>query len=219
MSSSDTKPATYTVNLKVVGETCLVVGGGRTALRKVGDLLDAGAVVWVVSPEIHPELDDLVRDGRVEWRKGEFEPGDVDSVRLVIAATNRPEVNRSVTAECRSRGIWVNVVDDPENCDFFVPAVLHRGSVTVAVSTGGKGPALAGFIRDRIAEAVGPEYGVLAAILGELRERVRREVPEGKRRGLYKKILSSPVLSMIRDGRDRLEIMAEIEKCISSVSG
>jgi precorrin-2 dehydrogenase/sirohydrochlorin ferrochelatase len=218
MSLSEADYPTYPVNLKLDGADCLVVGGGSIAARKVKDLLRAGAIVRVVSPELCSELKEIVGDKRVTWREGRFSPGDVAAARLVIAATDDSTVNQAVVDECRAKGIWINVVDDPPRCDFYVPAVLQRGEITIAVSTGGSSPALAGHVRDRVSEAVGPEYAELAEILGELRDRIKKEIEPGKRLPVYRKIIASPVLGMIRDGAGRTEIMSEIEKCISSVS-
>lgn len=129
------------MNLRLEGRRALVVGGGAVALRKARALARAGARVAVVAPRIGAGF------GRFETRRRAFRAGDVRGASVVVAATDDAAVNRRVHAACRARGIPVNVVDVPELCTFTVPAVFRRGKLTIAVSTDGEAPALAGAIR------------------------------------------------------------------------
>lgn len=157
----------YPVNLNLTGRRCLVVGGGRIALRKARQLLDCGAHVVVVAPDVVPELDSLA----TELVRRRFRSDDLDGVHLVITATGDAVVDQQIYDECERRHVWVNAADDPQRCSFTLPAVLRRGSVLVTTSTGGASPALASWLRDELASAVGPE---LAQIADELaRERAR----------------------------------------------
>ncbi|MEW6546506.1 MAG: bifunctional precorrin-2 dehydrogenase/sirohydrochlorin ferrochelatase [Bacillota bacterium] len=157
------------------GRRCLVVGGGEVAHRKVQDALGAGLRVVVVAPSLVPALRDLAERGDIAWKERAFCPEDVRGMFLVFAAAT-PHVNSEVCRAAREAGVLVNVVDHPEMSDFTSPAVLHRGPVTIAVSTGGASPALAARIRDRVAALVGEEVGEWAALLGRFRQRVQEAV-------------------------------------------
>jgi len=136
----------YPIMLDLTDVSVLVVGGGRVALRKVEGLLRAGAAVTVVAPSVS----DGFRDLGVRIVERAYESGDLDGVRLVITATDVPNVNAAVAEESTRRGIWVNSADDPANCSFTLPAVARDGAVTVAVGTGGASPALASHLRGEI---------------------------------------------------------------------
>ena len=140
----------YPVFLDLQGVPVLVVGGGVIAFRKASGLVDAGAVVTVVAPVVVPELVSLV--ARCERRA--YTAGEAANYQLVITATNDPAVNAQVAADARAAQVWANSADDPQNCSFILPAVTRRGLVTVAVSTGGASPALAGTIRSQIADQI-----------------------------------------------------------------
>jgi len=159
----------FPASLVVEGRPCLVVGGGRIATRKVEGLVSAGADVTVIAPEIAPQITSLpVRTERRAYRHG-----DVSPYRLVFAATGRPEIDRLVFEDGERSGVFVNAADDRASCSFLVPAVLRRGPVAVAVSTGGTSPALAAWLRRRIAELVGPEIETIAYLLERARAGVR----------------------------------------------
>lgn len=158
-----------------------MVGGGQVALRKVEDALRAGLRVTVVAPSAVPALRDLAARGCVDWENRPFRPEDVRGTFLVFAAAT-PVVNGEVSAAARAAGALVNVADHPRISDFISPAVLQRGPVTVAVSTGGASPALAARLRDRVAAVVGEEVGEWAALLRRFRTRVQKTVPEGRAR-------------------------------------
>ncbi len=174
---------TYPVNLiGLAGRRAIVVGGGTVALRKVEGLLAAGAQVTVVSPALADELAALHAAGKIAVIQRPYQDGDLADAWLAIAATDDAAVNHAVFAEAQRRGCLVNVVDDPEHSNFIVPAVVRRGEVTIAVSTGGSSPALARRLRERLAQWVGPEYGDLAALLAELRPTLLARFPAGRPR-------------------------------------
>ena len=160
---------TYPVGLVVEGRPCLVVGGGPVAARKAQGLLDGGASVTVVAPDVSPAMGALAG---VHIEKRAYRAGDAAAYRLVIAATNDPAVNAAVHADAEASGVWVNAADDPDHCSVVLPAVLRRGSVTIAVSTGGDSPALAVWLRDRIADIVGPDFADVAAELAGRRRAI-----------------------------------------------
>lgn len=159
--------------LSLKDKRCLVVGGGAVAARKAGVLLDAGARVCVVAPEIEPAL--ATRSG-VEPVIARFEICHLDGVALVIAASNDRTTNRQVSEQARARNIPVNVVDDPALCSFIMPAILDRSPLMVALSSGGASPVLARMLRARLETLIPHNYGRLAAFAERLREQVKARV-------------------------------------------
>ena len=167
---ADPLPPLYPVALVLAGRRCLVVGGGTIARRKAEGLLACGALVTVVAPEVGAELAAL--DGVTVVRRP-YSPKDLDGVRLAIAATDDPAVNRAVFDDGEAAGVWINAADQPDACAFTLPAVLRHEPVVVAVSTGGRSPALARHLRDRVAAVIGPEDAALAERLGSERRRLQ----------------------------------------------
>lgn len=160
----------FPINLDVSGRKALVVGGGPVARRKAKGLLACGALVTAVSPAFCPGFLRLAGVRRVTRR---YRKGDLRGARLVVCATDSPEVNRLVGKHASSAGIPVNVVDQPALCTFIVPAVMKRGGLTIAVSTGGGSPSLSRRIRERLQKEIGPAFGRQLALLREMRPRVK----------------------------------------------
>ena len=197
--------ALYPVSLVVAGKRCVVIGGGSVAARKASGLVEAGAEVVVIAPEISTG----VRALPVELVERPYESGDLEGAWLVMAATNDSEVNRHVHADGQAARVWVNAADDPEACAFTLPAVLRRGPVTVAVSTGGHSPALAGWLRDQVAGLLGPEIGMLAEMLSEARDELQAAGRSTEDLD-WRRALDSDMLDLIRTGqvaqaRERLQ--------------
>ena len=165
--------ALFPLFVELDGRPCVVIGGGAVAERKVAALLDAGAVVTVVSPALSPALAGLVADGRIAHVARGYTSGDLIGVALAFAATDDGAINADVAHEGRLRGVWVNAADDPAHCDAILPAVVRRGGVTVAVSTGGASPALARAVRERLERALPQAYGPLVEIAAETRRELR----------------------------------------------
>lgn len=192
-------PRCYPISLNIENRSCLVVGGGSVAERKVCSLLECGARVKVVSPVLSGELRNLADIGRIGYRCGEYCPEDLDGVFLVIGATDSDSINRRVAADCFSRGLLVNVVDDPPNGNFFVPAVIRRGSLQIAISTDGKSPLLARRIREELDEMFGPEYQQVVDLLGEIREEIMRSVPDEVRKKLLAGLVDRQTMVLLRE--------------------
>ena len=165
----------YPVSLVVAGRRCLVVGGGAVAARKAQGLLDCGARVTVVAPDVVDELTAGGRgsDGGLTVERRPYRTPEAGDYRLVVTATGVPAVDHQVFLDAEAAGVWVNSADDLDNCAFLLPAVHRDGPVTVAVSTAGASPALAQWLRTRVAEAIGPDVGVLAGLLDEARSAVK----------------------------------------------
>lgn len=160
----------YMACLDLRGRSCLVVGGGMVALEKAQGLVECGAQVTVVAPDVCDELRAL----DVELLERRYRAADLDGRSLVIAASSRREVDRAVSRDASARSLFCNVADVPELCSFILPAILRRGPIAVAVSTGGASPALAQRLRDDIASIVTDEHAALARRLRELRPLVRQ---------------------------------------------
>jgi precorrin-2 dehydrogenase/sirohydrochlorin ferrochelatase len=166
-------PDYFPAVLDLRGRRCLVVGGGEIGERKTHALLDCGARVTIVSPSVTTRLAALAASGRLVHRARPFRRSDPRGCALAVAATGDPRVDRVVAAAARRWRALVNVVDRPQHCDFIVPAVLRRGELQIAVSTGGRSPAIAREIRRRLERFFGPEYGELISRAGEARNRAR----------------------------------------------
>jgi siroheme synthase-like protein len=160
--------------LNIQGRKCLVVGGGKVALRKVQMLVEHGANVEIVSPTFCPELNQLVKDGTIQAIHRDYETEDLNDVFLAVAATDDIKTNEKVATEARKIGILVNVVDKPDISDFIVPSYFRRGDIIVAVSTSGRSPALARKIRGELERDFKAEYAQLAVIANEVRNELKQ---------------------------------------------
>jgi precorrin-2 dehydrogenase/sirohydrochlorin ferrochelatase len=162
----------YPVNLKIEHSLCLVVGGGRVALRKIRGLLEAGARVRVISPDLVPELARLAYKGVIEWFERPFVEGDLEGVLLVFAATNDRIVQSLVETEAKKHHVLLNSADAPRESDFHVPAHFRRGAMIVTVSTGGGSPALAKKLKKQLEQTIVPGYQWVVELMGLVREGV-----------------------------------------------
>jgi len=177
----------------------VVIGGGRIATRKVTDLVATGARVTLISPTLSARLRRWVRDGRVRHRARPYRRGDLKGSRLAIAATSDPAEQARIAAEARTTATWVNVVDQPALCDFLAPAVFRRGDLTIAVSTDGRNPALARWVKHRLAGLVGPEYARLTALLATVRSGLRAAgVPPAARRRMTDRLMADGLPALVR---------------------
>ena len=201
----------YPVFLNLQGRHAVVVGGGAIAEQKVVGLLEAGARVTVVSPELTWKLEDLAATGAIAVRRRAYQRGDLEGAFLTIAATDDRSANADVWAEAEQRGILLNAVDDLPHCSFIAPAIHRAGDIAVAVSTAGKSPALAVRLRERIRALIGRADAEFLDLLGELRPAVAARVPDQKvRTRLWYEIVDSDALEYVRRGdvagaRQRIE--------------
>ena len=191
----------YPVYLDLKGRRCVVFGGGTVAEDKIMKLQASGAAISVISPDATPAIRSLADQGKLEWQARKYRPGDLDGAFMGIAATNKREVNRCIYQEAEQSGTLLNVVDDPVLCSFIAPAIVKRGDVTLAISTGGASPALARKLRESLEESPALEWSDLARVLS----RVRREV---KRMGVsidrqrWQCGMTSKVLKMAQSGKE-----------------
>ena len=210
----------YPVLLDLRGRRAVVVGGGAVAETKVGPLVDAGAAVTVVAPALTPGLALRAREGGLAHVPRAYVAGDLEGAYLAIAATDDPDVNHAVHAEAESRGVLINVVDDPPYCGFILPSILRRGDLVVAVSTSGNAPALAVRIRERIERELGDEYARFLALAGALRKPLAAQYPDFQvRKRLWYRLVDSDVLALLRAGDERRALERIFEIMGVSVEG
>jgi precorrin-2 dehydrogenase / sirohydrochlorin ferrochelatase len=158
--------------MKLEGRSCLVVGAGTIGEPKISSLIAAGASIRVVAPHATAAVAEWAQTRAITWEARTFNGADLDGTFMVIAATNSRDVNAVIFHEARERNILCNVVDDPEYCDFYYPAVVRRGDLQLAISTNGQSPALAQRIRRELEIQFGPEYGEWLEELGRKRQQL-----------------------------------------------
>ncbi len=198
----NSKAGFYPVFLKLQGKKCVIVGAGEVAERKAAKLLECGALVSVIGREATPGLKDMARKGGLELVAADYCEKLIKGACLVISATDDPAVNQSVSRAAGREGIPVNVVDDPELCDFIVPSVVERGLLQLAISTGGASPALARKIRLKLEGIFGGEYAVFLEVMAELRKRILgKGGPSSDNRKIFEAVVDSQALELIREGK------------------
>jgi precorrin-2 dehydrogenase/sirohydrochlorin ferrochelatase len=170
-------PICYPIALVLDGRPCLVVGGGEIADGKLDALLLAGAVVTVVSPEVRPRITALAAEGQITLHRRSYRTSDLDATYLAIAATDDRPLNARVVTEARAAGILTQAVDDIPYCDFFAMAIVRRGDLQLGISTNGRSPAFARWMRERLDTELPAEYGDLLAVLGDVRETIKASGP------------------------------------------
>jgi precorrin-2 dehydrogenase/sirohydrochlorin ferrochelatase len=163
------------LNIDIRNLTVLVAGGGAVARRKIISLLDAGANISVVAPEITPEIRQLVDAGAIKVKIGCYQANDLTGTFLAVAATSDPLTNLKIASDARQRGILVTVTDAPESGNCTFPAILRRGDLEISISTNGKCPGFAAEIRDLLAGRIGEEYGTILETLTAVREKLLTE--------------------------------------------
>ena len=190
----------YPIFLEMKERRCVVIGGGAVAERKVEGLVAVGANVTVISPGITDGLKALLKQGAIRHVAREYQAGDRAGYDLVFVATDNSEINTAVSSEARSLRIWVNSADDPDHCDFILPAVIRRGDLAVAVSTGGVSPAVTRAIREELDEYFTADYAGLVQIAGEVRRELReRSVSPGA--SAWNRALQGDFRRLMKEGK------------------
>ncbi len=189
----------YPVSLNLAGKRCIVVGGGKVATRKTLALVAAGACVTVIAPQLTSQLAQLRDRGLVDHLPRRYQDGDLAEAFVTIAATDDPATNLAVAIEARRHRALVNVADDASLSDFSVPAVLRRGDMAIAVTSGGNSPAMAGWVRDRLAELLPVEYEELLSVVAHVRAQM---AASGKRFSgeVWRGSLTGEVMDLVRRG-------------------
>ena len=201
----------YPVCLDINNRDCLVVGGGQVGTRKVRTLLACGARVTVVSPEVTEELSRLGREGKIRIALRDYSADDLESAFLVIGATDDSGLNRRVHRDAETARRLCNIADQPDLCNFVLPAVVTQGDLIIAVSTSGRSPAFAKHLRRRLQKEFGPEYGRFLDLMGAIRRRLlaSEHAPEAHK-PLFEKLIHNNLLEMIKnDDRSGIDTLLE----------
>ncbi len=201
------------INLR--GKKCLIIGGGEVAERKIEDLLQYEAAITIVSPQVTDKIRTWVESGIITYLSREFEEDDINGIFMVFAATNNSLVNQEIAALCRKKDVLLNAVDDPLNCDFFIPSILRHNSLVIAVSTEGKSPLYARKIRQDLEKIISEEYGEFVDILGQQREYIKNMVPDIRdRKRIFQAIVDSDILELLKAGENE-KVRERLRECMS----
>jgi precorrin-2 dehydrogenase / sirohydrochlorin ferrochelatase len=194
----------YPIYLDVENRDVVIIGGGNVCARKAETMMKYGAHVTVVSPEFTGEIEGWAREGCLALKRKHYDASDLDGASIVIASTDHQDVNEQIAADCRARRIPVNVVDVTPLCEFIVPAIIESGSIQIAVSTGGKSPAIARTLKEDLQRLIGPEYAEVNDLLATLREGAKRVLPtDVDRKRFFDGIIADGVLDLLRAGKRR----------------
>ncbi len=192
----------YPIYLDLKDRAVLVVGGGVIAEGKAVQLVEAGARVRLVSPDLTSRLTELAESGEIEYRQGEFKIDDLRGVVLVISATNDQAVNEEVARLAVEWELLHNVVDQPALCNFITPALVTRGELQISVSSGGGSPSLIQRVKREIGELIGDEYGELLEVAAEMRAEAKRLIPDFEaRRIVLHAFVESEAIELLRAGK------------------
>lgn len=204
----------YPVFLNIRDKLCVVIGGGKVAERKVSSLLEAGARVQVVSPEVTSTLKVLAQKKKISYYCRLYKPGDLKGSFLAYGTTANMEVNKQMSQEAKREQVILNIVDLPDKCDFIVPSVLRRNDLLIAISTCGKSPAMSKKIREELEDKYGWEYGAFVDLLGVIRARLlTKQLDSSYNKSLFLKLVSSPLPKLIKEGKEM-----EVDKILKKIS-
>ena len=190
----------YPINLDVAGKSCVVVGGGEVALRKIRGLLEAGAIVKVIAPEICAGVEELFRRGEISLTREKFSPEMLDDELILIAATDDPEVNRSAAKAAQSKKILVNTAQGSSG-NFVVPSRICRGDLLLTVSTGTTSPAFSRFVRLMLEAQLDENFGAGLEVISRCREKVKELLPTADaRKNFWREVLTAETWELIKRG-------------------
>lgn len=194
----------YPIYIDIENRDVVIIGGGSVCARKAETMMKYGAKVTVVSPEFTSEIEKWAAEGCLQLKRKHYDERDIDGANMVIASTDNTIINEKIAADCRARRIPVNVVDVTPLCEFIVPAIIESGSIQIAVSTGGKSPAVARTLKEDLQRMVGPEYAEMNDVLGTLRDAAKATLPTDiDRKRFFDGIIAEGVLQLLREGKRR----------------
>lgn len=202
----------YPVFLDIKGKKCVVVGGGEVAARKAERLLDCGARVLIISPQLISELAEMKEKNVINHIASPYSGNLIDGAALVIGATDDDKTNAQISMDARNKAIPVNIVDDPQKCDFILPSLIQRGDLAIAIGTGGKSPALARHLREELESKYGREYEIFLNILGILRVKMARN--EGKGKDWFNSMLAAGIMDAIKNKNAK-----EVKEIVKKIAG
>jgi precorrin-2 dehydrogenase/sirohydrochlorin ferrochelatase len=202
----------YPVFLDIRDKKCVIVGGGEVAARKAERLLDCGAKVFVISPKISPAIAALKDKKIISHIAAQYSGDFINGAALIIGATDDEKTNAAISLDARSQGIPVNIVDDPQKCDFILPSLVQRGDLAITIGTGGKSPALARHLREELEAQYGKEYETLLNILGNLRVKMVKN--EGIGKDWFESLLAEGILDSIKEKNKE-----KVKKAVQKITG
>lgn len=206
----------YPIYIDIEDRNVVIIGGGNVCARKAETMMKYGARVTVISPEFTDEIEKWADEGCLRIQRKHYETADVEGANMVIASTDDQAVNEKIAADCRARRIPVNVVDVTPLCEFIVPAIIETGSIQIAISTGGRSPALARTLKEDLKRAIGPEYAEVNEALGSLRDGAKAAAAlptDIDRKRFFDGIIAAGVLDLLRQGRRRDAYAAIASAC------
>ncbi|GGL47532.1 precorrin-2 dehydrogenase/sirohydrochlorin ferrochelatase family protein [Sporolactobacillus putidus] len=200
----------YPITLEIKGRKVIVIGGGKVAVRKIRSLLAAGASITVITDQASEPVKKWAEAGQITWNQRLWRKKDTGKAFLIVAATNNPKINREI-AENADANQLVNVAGQPELGNFYLPAVLHRGRLTIAVSTGGASPLFSVRLRDKIADRLDDGIEDYLDFLSRLREGLKKKsLSQSERAACLRKLLDP----MYRDGLRQQSVLADVDAFI-----
>jgi precorrin-2 dehydrogenase / sirohydrochlorin ferrochelatase len=206
----------YPVYLQLYQKKVLIVGGGSIATQKIKTLLDTGCIITVVSPTITKEIASWNQQKLLRLKQREFLAIDVNNMNLIFSATNNRDVNEKIKTLANQKSIMVNAVDDPPNCDFYVPSIVRRGSLVIAISTQGECPGFAKLLRKKIEELIPSKYGEFVCFLGRLRKHMKASCKDSnQRQSVMKDVLYDGIIDDL-ENKTLKEVQDKVENCIST---
>ena len=203
----------YPILLDLEGKTALVVGAGRVAQRKIEALMLCGAEIHIIGKKLTPKLKELVDIGQIRHIGDAFEEAHLEDAFVVIAATDDPAVNHHISGRAKKKGLLVNAVDQPSDCNFIVPSVVRRGDLLIAISTSGKSPTLARRIREGMETQFGEAYATFLVLMGRIRKRVlSKGFSQEENRRIFHALVDSDILEAMarEDWEEMVSILSGI---------
>jgi precorrin-2 dehydrogenase/sirohydrochlorin ferrochelatase len=204
----------YPIYLDIEDRNVIIIGGGNVCARKAETMMKYGGRVTVISPRFTDEIERWGAEGCLRLLRKRYEERDIEDAHIVIASTDDTSVNEQIAADCRKRRIPVNVVDVTPLCEFIVPAIIEKGSIQIAVSTGGSSPAIARTLREELTKFIGPEYAEINDVLGTLRSGAKAVLPtDVDRKAFFDGIIAAGVLDLLRQGKRQEAYEAISDAC------
>jgi len=194
----------YPINLMLENKKCLVIGAGAVAERKVKRLLECRAKVWVISLKITPGLNALAKNKKIIFKNRKVNLNDLNGAYLVIAATSNRKMNSAVSSYCRRKGILINVIDSPGECNFILPSIIRKGDLSISISTDGISPALAKKIRQDLQQRFGAEYAKFLRIMKKMRPEALKKIKKlESRKTFFQKALHPEIFALLKRNKEK----------------
>ena len=191
------------ISINLQNKKCVVIGGGKIAQNKIETLLSFNAQIVVSAPYLTEKLQELVNFNKIEYIKSDYQPELLNGAFLAIAATNDNILNKNIFRDAADIGVLVNVVDQPDLCSFFFPAIFQRGNLVIGISTSGDSPALSRCLKERFKEELGEEYSYLLELLKQLRPLIANNYPDMEDRYFaVKRIIESDAIDLLASGKE-----------------